>query len=113
MDNRYTELHCPPRVSDGRHFTDYHPRDTLNDYYQTLLHTKNNEHQYRKELQNKGMFIRDGNLKYFMNTNKCDCKTFPCDIKEKFSNSYNYQFERLILMTDKLSCPPKDMYGLK
>jgi len=110
MDNRYTILNCPPRMSDGRHFTDYHSAYTLDDYYQKMFHLSSNEHEYRKKLQNDAEKIINSNINFFINTNKCNCSTTPCKIENSLLPEYYNQFDRKIIMTDLLPCNTEKLY---
>lgn len=67
-NNKYSD--CPPRMSDGRHFTDYRPSNQL----ELLLASDNNiqsSHQYRNFLQKNGNVIMNKNREVAVNLNGC------------------------------------------
>lgn len=67
-DNKYSD--CPPRMSDGRHFTDYRP----NNQVELLLATDNkinNSFQHRQFLQQNGNTIMDMNRQVSVSNNGC------------------------------------------
>lgn len=78
-DNLYFQYKCPPKMNDSRFITEYHPRDTLEDFYQSILNSKS-EHDYRKKLQNNTDKIIVGILSHQMKNNTCSCNGKPCKI---------------------------------
>jgi len=78
-DNLYFQYKCPPKMNDSRFITEYHPRDTLEDFYQSVL-SSSTEHDYRKKLQNNGEKIMVGTLYFQTKNNTCACSGLPCTI---------------------------------
>uniref|UniRef100_A0A6C0HLL3 Uncharacterized protein n=1 Tax=viral metagenome TaxID=1070528 RepID=A0A6C0HLL3_9ZZZZ len=81
-DNKH--LQCPPRMADGRHFTDYRSSYYIND----LIRADNNisnSLQYRTFLQQNGNALMDRQRQIACNLNCCG----PCPIgnKESFQDS--------------------------
>lgn len=81
-DNKH--LQCPPRMADGRHFTDYRSSEYIND----LIRADNNisnSLQYRVFLQQNGNALMDRQRAIACTLNCCG----PCPIgnKESFQNS--------------------------
>ena len=75
-NNKYFQ--CPPRMDDGRHFTDYAP----NCYVNNILRTNNqvyNSFQYRKFLTENADKLMDMNRTYACQKNCCG----PCDGKQE------------------------------
>ena len=72
---------CPPRMSDGRHFTDYRPSC---DADQTIRRDNNmcGSNQYREFLQNNGVAIMNKDRKHACELNCCA----PCK-KEAFADT--------------------------
>ena len=73
-NNKYTN--CPPRMDDGRHFTDYRPNCHVNN----LVRANNamlNSHQYRMFLQHNGNKLMSLNRTYACQKNCCG----PCNPK--------------------------------
>jgi hypothetical protein len=79
MDNLYFKFNCPPKMQDSRFITDYNHRDTLEDFYQSVLHSKS-EHDYRKKLQENGEHIITGTLVYQMKNGLCNCQDKTCKL---------------------------------
>ena len=78
-DNVYHVYGCPPKMQDGRHLTDYQPKDSLDEYYQHALGAAD-EHDYRAKLQAKAEdIIRDSMLTQ-IKANTCKCSGAPCQI---------------------------------
>lgn len=76
-DNKH--LQCPPRMSDGRHFTDYRPSTSIND----LIRADNNlsnSLQYRVFLQQNADALMDRQRQIACQLNCCG----PCSSKESF-----------------------------
>lgn len=70
-NNKYSD--CPPRMSDGRHFTDFRPNCVVN----TLLRTGCNAYnsfEYRNFLVRNGQQLIDLNRQLIFDKNKCG----PC-----------------------------------
>lgn len=79
-DNKHPE--CPPRMDDGRHFTDYRPNCHVND----LLRADNqisNSFQYRLFLQENAGDIMDKHRQIACSKNCCS----PCGNGENFENT--------------------------
>jgi hypothetical protein len=86
-DNKH--LQCPPRMADGRHFTDYRSSYYIND----LIRADNsisNSTQYRVFLQQNGNALMDRQRQIACNLNCCG----PCPInsKEKFGTMLPEQY---------------------
>lgn len=81
MDNIYFKYNCPARVNNERNLSDYHTRFVLDEYYMSVLQSKN-EHDYRKKLQESGTKIIQGSMSYLMNTAQCKCNGKPCAINQ-------------------------------
>ena len=64
---------CPPRMDDGRHFTDYRPRCQLNNLIQ-MNNNINNSFQYRMYLTRNAEALMDSNRAYISKKNSCG----PC-----------------------------------
>jgi hypothetical protein len=67
-NNKYFD--CPPRMNDGRHFTDY----TSNGYTNNIIRTSNNiqnNFEYRQFLTNNAEKIMDMNRAYSCQKNCC------------------------------------------
>lgn len=67
-DNKY--FNCPPRMDDGRHFTDYRP----NCHFNNLVRANNaitNSHDYRMFLINNANKLMNLNLSYASQKNGC------------------------------------------
>ena len=70
-NNKY--FNCPPRMDDGRHFTDYRPNCHLNN----LMATQNsnlNSFEYRQFLTHNAVNLMNQNRKYNSEKNSCG----PC-----------------------------------
>jgi len=78
-DNIYYKFNCPAKMSDGRFLTEYHHHDIVENFYQSILQSKN-EHDYRRLLQANGVNISQGTLLYQTKTNTCNCGYKPCEI---------------------------------
>lgn len=76
-NNKY--FGCPPRMSDGRHFTDYRPSCDVNSAIQVDNQIRNS-FEYRNFLQQNAEKLANINRKYACNKNCCS----PC--KEPFHN---------------------------
>jgi hypothetical protein len=76
MNNIPKYNQCPPRMSDGRHFTDYRPRCLVNGMIRSQNNINNN-FDYRMFLTNNGVKMIQ-NFRYeAVKNNKCDA----CDNK--------------------------------
>ena len=78
-NNKYFQ--CPPRMADGRHFTDYRPSNYIND----LIRADNsisNSLQYRVFLQNNANTLMDKHRSIACNLNCCGTQAN----KEDFNN---------------------------
>lgn len=67
-DNKH--FHCPPRMDDGRHFTDYRS----NCHFNNLVRANNavmNSHDYRMFLTNNARGLMDLNRSYACQKNGC------------------------------------------
>jgi hypothetical protein len=71
-DNKYFQ--CPPRMADGRHFTDYRPNCHVNDMIK-IDNEISNSFQYRMFLQQNGDGLMDRNRQLACEKNCCG----PCD----------------------------------
>ena len=78
-NNLYFQFNCPPNMNDTRFMTEYHPKDTLEDFYESVLQSTS-EHDYRKKLQNNGEKIMAGTLYFQLKNNTCSCASAPCKI---------------------------------
>ena len=81
-DNKH--LQCPPRMSDGRHFTDYRPSNFINDLIRADNNISNSLH-YRVFLQENADSLMDRQRQIACKLNCCG----PCPItesKEGFEN---------------------------
>jgi len=80
-DNKFSG--CPPRMADGRHFTDYRPSCHIND----LVKADNeisNSFQYRQFLQQNGSQLMDRHRQLACEKNCC----LPCsETKEGFEST--------------------------
>ena len=83
-DNKYKE--CAPRMSDGRHFTDYRPNCDVDILIQRD-NTLNNSFEYRRFLQTKANTLMELNRDHACKKNCCG----PCeDDKEVEEGFINY-----------------------
>lgn len=77
MDNRNKNPSCPPRMSDGRHFTDFRTRSGLeSDHYfvagkTAVVPSRVSEHEYRRALQSKASDIVLSARQLMRESNKC------------------------------------------
>lgn len=79
-NNKY--FNCPPRMDDGRHFTDYRPNCHLENVVRENNHIFNS-FQYRMFLMHNADKIMDINRKYACDMNCCG----PCDNKQTIAKS--------------------------
>ena len=76
-NNKY--LDCPPRMSDGRHFTDYRPGCHLNN--QIKVNNKLlNSFEYRMYLTRNASDLMNGNRNYISQKNGCTSCMEPYDV---------------------------------
>jgi Tfp pilus tip-associated adhesin PilY1 len=82
-DNKYSD--CPPRMADGRHFTDYRPTNQM----ELLLAADNKTHnsfQLRQFLQHNGNKLMNKNREFAVKYNGCsNCANAPQGV-EGFNN---------------------------
>jgi hypothetical protein len=91
-DNKHPE--CPPRMADGRHFTDYRPNCHVND----LLRADNqisNSFQYRVFLQQNAGEIMDKHREIACSKNCCS----PCGNNN--GNGEGENFENTTMLPEK------------
>ena len=81
MDNIYYQFKCPAKTNNERNLRDYHTKVVLDEYYMSVLNSKN-EHDYRKKLQESADKIIDGNFKYLIENAQCRCSGKPCAIQK-------------------------------
>lgn len=108
MDNALQNHDCPPKMSDGRHFTDYRPSDYVHDL---ILQQNgiNNSHDLKSLLTNQGLELQKINRDYYETKNSCQsCGGYylpdpngHVNYWEKYNQKIGYQS----LMT--LGCPVK------
>ena len=98
-DNKHPE--CPPRMDDGRHFTDYRPNNLVNN----LIRNRNNavpSFDYRQFLIHNATRIMEINNEYNLQINGCS----PCNANPVF-------VESLCKVNNSVSkCEPYDCNGL-
>ena len=76
-NNNKNYASCPPRMDDGRHFTDYRPNCFVNN----LIQSQNNitdSYKYRMFLQENASKLMELNRLYAVKRNYCD----SCDAPE-------------------------------
>lgn len=73
-NNKY--FNCPPRMSDGRHFTDYRQSDYVNNLLRMTAHI-NGSYQYRQFLIHNATNLIMANNEYAKDKNGCH----PCNFK--------------------------------
>ena len=76
-NNKY--FNCPPRMADGRHFTDYRPSCYLENLTRSTNNI-NNSLQYRIFLQHNANSLMDTNRSYACQKNCCGPCQKPYDI---------------------------------
>lgn len=91
-DNRAWD--CPPRMSDGRLFTDYRPRCDANLQFQAPM---SGSHEYRQFLINNGQSIIDANRSAASSVAMCG----PC-VTPLYMTTMVPEVDRVIC--DKVSC---------
>ena len=98
-NNKYFD--CPPRMDDGRHFTDYRPNCYVND----LVRYNNkvmSSYEYRQFLINNGNKLRKINNQYNNQKNGCKpCNAQAIGTETKCVNNKSYS-----------TCYPDDCNGL-
>ena len=93
-NNKY--FNCPPRMADGRHFTDYRP----NSYSNNLIRMSNNiigSYDYRQYLiNNAGKLMQDNRL-YVNEKNGCSVSTtVKCNAQHvPFQNQCNVSLNNM------------------
>lgn len=83
VDNKY--LSCPPRMADGRHFTDYRPSCELNDLIR-FDNNISNSFQYRLFLTSKAEELMNKNREAACLMNCCGPCPPTATSNEKFMN---------------------------
>ena len=91
---------CPPRMDDGRHFTDYRPTCHVNDCLK-VDNTISNSYQYRMFLQENGETLMDKNREIACSKN-C-CAPSPATGVENFSDGTMLS-EKYKTVCDKHTC---------
>jgi len=91
-NNKYFQ--CPPRMSDGRHFTDYRSSVYVNDLIRSTNKTGSN-YEYRQFLiHNADSLIKMNNeyMNYMNGCSECNATQVPfkteCFINQNYSNCY-------------------------
>lgn len=79
MNNVPKYNQCPPRMDDGRHFTDYRPRCVVDGTIRSQNNINNN-FDYRMFLINNGVKMMELNRYDAYKKNKCE----NCDGKGKY-----------------------------
>jgi len=69
MDNRYSG--CPPKMSDGRLFTDYRTATRTNEYIKYINNIQCNNDNYRLFLQNNAVKLMNKEWKHARQTKSC------------------------------------------
>lgn len=77
MNNNPKYHHCPPRMDDARHFTDYRPNCVVNNLIQVQNQIGDNYH-YRQFLVNNASKLMELNDLYATKRNYCS----TCDAPE-------------------------------
>lgn len=92
-NNKYYK--CPPRMDDGRHFTDYRSNIYVNDLIKHTNKTESN-YEYRQFLiHNAEKLIKMNNnyMEYMNGCEECNATYIPfnteCFINQNYSNCYN------------------------
>ena len=88
-NNKY--FNCPPRMSDGRHFTDYRSNCYVNDLVRYSNNTMS-DYAYRQFLINNAVDLMKVNNEYTYQKNGCDpCNATPigfetnCNVNQSYS----------------------------
>ena len=91
-NNKYFQ--CPPRMSDGRHFTDYRSNVYVNDLIRSTNNTGSN-YEYRQFLihnANSLMKMNNEYMDYMNGCSECNATQVPfkteCFINQNYSNCY-------------------------
>ena len=92
-DNKH--LSCPPRVSDGRHFTDYRSSNFIDDLIRADNNISNSLH-YRVFLQQNANALMDKHRQVACQLNCCG----PCDITKEGFESGTMLPEQYKFVTD-------------
>jgi len=77
MNNNPKYNNCPPRMDDGRHFTDYRPNCLVNNLVQTQNEIKDSYH-YRMFLTENADKLMELNRLYSVKRNYCS----TCDASQ-------------------------------
>ena len=77
MDNLFYNNNCPAKMSDGRIFSDHQSSFVREKHMSNILETQNN-HEYRKKLQENGLKIMESNINYNM-SKLCQCYDRTCN----------------------------------
>ena len=81
-DNKH--IQCPPRMSDGRHFTDYRPSNFINDLIRADNNISNSLH-YRVFLQQNANSLMDRQRSIACQLNCCG----PCPITQSSKEAFD------------------------
>ena len=103
-DNKHAG--CPPRMADGRHFTDYRPSCTTN----MSIGSDNGvsgSNQYRHFLQNNGSTVMNLNRKHACDLNCCA----PCS-KEPFADTMLPEQYKVVCNENTCTSVLNDVNGL-
>ena len=92
-DNK--NFQCPPRMADGRHFTDYRPSNFINDLIRADNNISNSLH-YRVFLQQNANALMDKHRQVACQLNCCG----PCDITKEGFESGTMLPEQYKFVTD-------------
>ena len=93
-DNKH--LQCPPRMSDGRHFSDYRSSDYINDLIRADNNISNSLH-YRVFLQNNADALMDRQRQIACQLNCCG----PCPITQSSKEPFGTMLpEQYMFVTD-------------
>ena len=101
-NNKYSK--CPPRMDDGRHFTDYRPNTFINssERYSNGIVTGED---YREYLQNNAVKIMNSNSQESWKINGCGpCKNLCLGIDETNRPGNSTQY------VEKSCIPPADVF---
>lgn len=93
-DNKH--IQCPPRMADGRHFTDYRPSNSINDLIRADNNISNSLH-YRVFLQQNANSLMDRQRQLACMLNCCG----PCPITESSKEPFGTMLpEQYMFVTD-------------
>lgn len=99
-DNKHFD--CPPKMADGRHFTDYRPSCDIDVAIRNDNSIKNN-FQYRKFLQTNGVDIMNINRQHSCMKNCCT----PCSTNSDNFNGGTMLPEKYLVECDEHTCTRK------